>query len=297
MERLYSSTLTRPEQHPAAQTTTPRAMKSMRKKSPQFSAVLLEHEQAADAREDERETGDERSRELPAGCRAVLVGVEVLNGGAFERRVLHARGHEQRKAREDAHEHDDHEEAVASVPGRQLDRALEEQAERDAQEDERHAGGHLERQHAPVVVIAADVGGRASGDGAAVAGAARLVRSPVTSSSSVQSNISHILSSLSISGWLFSDSHFVTDCLDTPSSMASCSWVMLRSARRCWRLSRKAHGLPFVGGVRCLSAPLVCGSARRNSTNQRCAIWPVLRQPEGARWLRAAGRGAYRHII
>ena len=76
------------------------------------------------------------------------------------------------------------------------------------------------------------VGGPA-GMGAAVAGAARPVRSPVTSSSSVQSKISHILSSLSISGWLFSASHFVTLWRETPSSMASCSWVMLRSARRC----------------------------------------------------------------
>ena len=83
----------------------------------------------------------------------------------LKRRVLHARGHEKREAREDAHEHDDHEEAVAPVPGRQLDRALEEQAERDAQEDEAHSSGDLERHHALVLLVAADVSGRAGGDG------------------------------------------------------------------------------------------------------------------------------------
>ena len=83
----------------------------------------------------------------------------------LERRVLHARGHEKREAREDAHEHDDHEEAVAPVPGRQLDRSLKEQAERNAQEYERHTGGDLARQHALVLVIATDVGGWAGGDG------------------------------------------------------------------------------------------------------------------------------------
>ena len=71
--------------------------------------------------------------------------------------------------------------------------------------------------------------------------------SPSTSSSSGHSNSSHSLISLSISGYARSASHLETDCRLTPSSMASCSWVMLRVARRCCRLSRKLIGPSFCG--------------------------------------------------
>ena len=47
------------------------------------------------------------------------------------------------------------------------------------------------------------------------------------------------ISSLSISGYAFSDSHFEIACRETPSSIASCSCVMLREPRRYCRFSLK----------------------------------------------------------
>ena len=93
--------------------------------------------------------------------------------------------------------------------------------------------------------------------------AGRPVKSPVTNSSSVHSNRPHIFSSLSISGYARSASHFDTDCRLTPSSMASCSCVMLRVARKCCMLSRKLIGPSFV---RAVDAPIL--RATRPTLNQ-----------------------------
>lgn len=84
--------------------------------------------------------------------------------------------------------------------------------------------------------------------------AGRPVKSPVTSSSSVHSNKAHIFSSLSISGYARSASHFDTDYRLTPNSMASCSCVMLRVARKCCMLSRKLIGPSFI---RAVDAPMM----------------------------------------
>ena len=83
----------------------------------------------------------------------------------LERGVLHAGGDEKRQAGQDAQENDDDEEPVTRAHRCQLDGPLEEEANRDSQEDERYARGDLPRQHAPVIVVATDVGGRAGGDG------------------------------------------------------------------------------------------------------------------------------------
>lgn len=76
--------------------------------------------------------------------------------------------------------------------------------------------------------------------GSTVCGAGVVwVRSPWTKSSKEQSNSWQILINLSISGYARSASHLETAWRLTPRSMASCSWVMLRVERKCWRLSRK----------------------------------------------------------
>ena len=101
--------------------------------------------------------------------------------------------------------------------------------------------------------------------------------------------------------------------------MASCSWVMLRVERRCWRLSRKLMVGPFdrigaCGPLGFRPSPVVygfawgrfparsrfCSAACRHrplygcagtgSTNRRAAFCPESRQPEGAFRLPSAGR-------
>ena len=59
-------------------------------------------------------------------------------------------------------------------------------------------------------------------------------------------------------------------------------------------MSRKLMVCPSSGVCAVCRHLVFCGRARRNSTNRRCAICPISRQPEGARWLRTAGRGADR---
>ncbi len=63
--------------------------------------------------------------------------------------------------------------------------------------------------------------------------------SPMTRSSSVTSNRSQITSSLSISGYAFSLSHLLMAWRETPRSIANCSCVMFRCARRYCRLVLK----------------------------------------------------------
>ena len=62
----------------------------------------------------------------------------------------------------------------------------------------------------------------------------------------LQPAMSQSISSLSISGYAFSDSHFEIACRETPSSIASCSCVMLREPRRYCRFSFETHVRPFV---------------------------------------------------
>lgn len=73
-----------------------------------------------------------------------------------------------------------------------------------------------------------------------------LRTSPITRSSSVTPNRSQIISNLSISGYAFSDSHFEMACRETPSSIASCSCVMLRVPRRYCRFSLKLIFAPLL---------------------------------------------------
>ena len=120
-----------------------------------------------------------------------------------------------------------------------------------------------------------------------------LRTSPMTRSSRLTPNISHSMSSLSISGYAFSLSHLLTDCRDTPISIASCSCVILCDPRRYCRLSLKPMVLSFSfaptrfgnrRGCRCPyyarnaeSAPPTCGCIcsdnRRSDVNLRLHCW------------------------